>query len=76
LRTSRQGIAQNPNYVYNNADFATIDEIRELFNYANTCFGRVSKNYQSTTSLKIGTSLEPNYWEDNGQVIYQFMSSR
>jgi hypothetical protein len=76
LRTSRQGIAQNPNYVFNAEDFATMDEIRELFNYANTCLGRVSKNYQSTTSLKIGTSLEPNYWEDNGQVIYQFMSSR
>ena len=76
LRTSRQGIAQNPNYVFDNADFAIMDEIRELFNYANACFGRVSKNYQSTSSLKIGTSLEPNYWEDNGQVIYQFMSSR
>jgi hypothetical protein len=76
LRTSRQAIAQNPNYVYDNADFAIIDEIRELFNYANTCFGRVSKNYQSTTSLKIGTTLEPNYWEDNGHIIHQFMSSR
>ena len=76
LRTSRQGIAQNPNYVFNNADFAIMDEIRELFNYANTCFGRVSKNYQSTTSLKIGTSLEPNYWEDNGHIIHQTMSSR
>jgi len=76
LRTSRQRIAQNPNYVYNNADFVIMDEIRELFNYANTCFGRVSKNYQSTTSLKIGTSLEPNYWEDDGQIVYHFMSSR
>lgn len=76
LRTSRQEVAQNPNYVYNNADFTIMDEIRELFNYANKCFERVSKNYQSTTSLKIGTSLEPNYWEDNGHIIYQFMSSR
>lgn len=76
LRTSRATIAQNPNYVFNNNDFTIMDEIRELFNYANKCFERVSKNYQSTTSLKIGTSLEPNYWEDNGQVIYQFMSSR
>jgi hypothetical protein len=76
LRTSRQRIAQNPNYVYDNADFAIIDEIRELFNYANKCFERVSKNYQSTTSLKIGTSLEPNYWEDDGQIVYHFMSSR
>ena len=76
LRTSRATIVQNPNYVFNDQDFATMDEIRELFNYANTCFERVSKNYQSTTSLKIGTSLEPNYWEDNGQVIYQSMSAR
>lgn len=76
LRTSRQGIAQNPNYTLNAEDFAIMDEIRELFNYANACFGRVSKNYQSTTSLKIGTSLEPTYWEDDGQVIYQFTSSR
>jgi hypothetical protein len=76
LRTSRQGIAQNPNYVFDNNDFTIMDEIRELFNYANTCFERVSKNYQSTTSLKIGTSLDPNYWEDNGHVIYQFMASR
>jgi hypothetical protein len=76
LRTSRQGIAQNPNYTFNAEDFVIMDEIRELFNYANACFGRVSKNYQSTTSIKIGTSLEPTYWEDDGQVIYQFTSSR
>jgi hypothetical protein len=76
LRTSRATIAQNLNYVFDNNDFTIMDEIRELFNYANKCFERVSKNYQSTTSLKIGTSLEPNYWEDNGQVIYQFMASR
>jgi hypothetical protein len=76
LRTSRQRIAQNPNYVYNNADFVIMDELRELFNYANKCFERVSKNYQSTTSLKIGTNLEPNYWEDDGQIVYHFMSSR
>jgi hypothetical protein len=76
LRTSRATIAQNPNYIFNNQDFIIMDEIRELFKYANTCFERVSKNYQSTTSLKIGTSLDPNYWENNGQVIYQFMASR
>ena len=76
LRTSRATIAQNPNYIFNNQDFIIMDEIRELFKYANTCFERVSKNYQSTTFLKIGTSLDPNYWEDNGQVIYQFMASR
>ena len=76
LRTSRQQIAQNQNYVYDNDDFAIMDEIRELFNYANKCFERVSKNYQSTTSLKIGTTLEPNYWEDNGHIIHQFMVSR
>jgi hypothetical protein len=76
LRTSRQRIAQNPNYVFDNADFVIMDEIRELFNYANTCLGRVSKNYQSTTSIKIGTSLEPTYWEDDGQIVYHFMSSR
>jgi hypothetical protein len=76
LRTSRATIAQNLNYVFDNNDFTIMDEIRELFNYANTCFERVSKNYQSTTSLKIGTSLDPNYWEDNGHVIYQFMASR
>ena len=76
LRTSRQRIAQNSNYVFDNADFVIMDEIRELFNYANTCLGRVSKNYQSTTSIKIGTSLEPTYWEDDGQIVYHFMSSR
>jgi len=76
LRVSRATIAQNPNYIFNNQDFIIMDEIRELFKYANTCFERVSKNYQSTTSLKIGTSLDPNYWENNGQVIYQFMASR
>ena len=76
LRTSRQRIAQNPNYVFDNADFVIMDEIRELFNYANTCLGRVSKNYQSTTSIKIGTNLEPTYWEDDGQIVYHFMSSR
>ena len=76
LRTSRQGIAQNQNYAFNAEDFVIMDEIRELFSYANVCFGRVSKNYQSTSSLKIGTSLEPTYWEDDGQVIYQFTSSR
>jgi len=74
LRTSRQGIAQNPNYVFNDADFTTMDEVRELFNYANMCLERVSKNYQSTTSLKIGTSLEPNYWEDNGTIIHTLAS--
>jgi hypothetical protein len=74
LRTSRQGIAQNPNYVFNDADFTTMDEVRELFNYANMCLERVSKNYQSTTSLKIGTSLEPNYWEDNGTIIHSLAS--
>jgi hypothetical protein len=76
LRTSRANIAQSLNYVFNNSDFNIMDEIRELFNYANVCFERVSKNYQSTTSLKIGTSLEPNYWEDNGNIIHNFMSSR
>ena len=76
LRTSRQRIAQNSNYVFDNSDFVIMDEIRELFNYANTCLGRVSKNYQSTTSIKIGASLEPNYWEDDGQIVYHFMSSR
>ena len=69
LRASREVIQKNTKYVYDNDDFVILDEIRELFNYANTCFERVSKNYQSTKILKIGTSLEPNYWEDNGIVI-------
>jgi hypothetical protein len=76
LRASRATIAQIPNYIYDNNDFTIMDEIRELFNYANTNLERVSKNYQSTTSLKIGASLDPNYWEDNGQVIYHFMTTR
>jgi hypothetical protein len=76
MQKSTQGIAHNPNYTYTDTDFTIINEIRELFNYANMCFERVSKNYQSTTSLKIGTSLEPNYWEDNGYVITNFMASR
>lgn len=74
LRTSRENIAGNEKYIYNNNDFVILDEIRELFNYANTCFERVSKNYQSTKIVKIGTSLEPNYWEDNGKIIYDYLA--
>ena len=51
-------------------DFAILDEIRELFNYANRCMNVVARTYQSKVTVSIGQSLETKYWEDDGQLIY------
>jgi len=50
-------------------DFEIMDEIRELFNYANRCMNVVARTYQSKVSVILGQTLEPKYWEDNGDVI-------
>jgi hypothetical protein len=55
-------------------DFAILDEIRELFHYANRCISVVAKTYQSKISLTIGGTLEPKYWEDDGQLMYAKMT--
>ena len=50
-------------------DFEIMDEIRELFNYANRCMHVVARTYQSKVSVILGQTLEPKYWEDNGDVV-------
>lgn len=55
-------------------DFAILDEIRELFHYATRCMNVVAKTYQSKISLTIGGTLEPKYWEDDGQLMYAKMT--
>lgn len=55
-------------------DFAILDEIRELFNYANRCMNVVAKTYQSKVTLTVGGTLEPKYWEDDGQLMYAKMT--
>ena len=50
-------------------DFEIMDEIRELFNYANRCMHVVARTYQSKVTVTIGDTLEPKYWEDNGDVV-------
>ena len=51
-------------------DFEIMDEIRELFNYANRCMTVVARTYQSKVTVMIlGQTLEPKYWEDNGDVV-------
>jgi hypothetical protein len=55
-------------------DFAILDEIRELFNYANRCMNVVAKTYQSKVALTVGGTLEPKYWEDDGQLMYAKMT--
>jgi uncharacterized protein YdbL (DUF1318 family) len=51
-------------------DFAILDEIRELFNYANRCMNVVARTYQSKVTVTLGQTLETKYWEDDGQLIY------
>jgi hypothetical protein len=51
-------------------DFAILDEIRELFNYANRCMSVVARTYQSKVTVTLGQTLETKYWEDDGQLIY------
>jgi hypothetical protein len=56
-------------------NFEILEEIRELFRYANGCFARISKNYNSKSVLAIGQELEDKYWEDDGSVIYEQMDN-
>ena len=58
-----------------NEHFEIIEEIRELFRYANGCFARISKNYNSKSVLTIGQELEEKYWEDDGSMIYAQMDN-
>ena len=44
-----------------NEHFEILEEIRELFRYANGCFARISKNYNSKSVLTIGQELEEKY---------------
>ena len=56
-------------------DFEIMDEIRELFNYANRCMTVVARTYQSKVTVMIlGQTLESKYWEDNGDVVYAKMT--
>ena len=55
-------------------DFEIMDEIRELFNYANRCMNVVARTYQSKVTLTIGQTLEQKYWEDNGALMYAKMT--
>jgi hypothetical protein len=55
-------------------DFKILDEIRELFNYANRCLNVVARTYQSKVTVILGHTLEPKYWEDDGKVIHSKMN--
>ena len=55
--------------------FEILEEIRELFKYANGCFARISKNYSSKSVLTIGQELEDKYWVDDGTMIYAQMDN-
>jgi hypothetical protein len=55
-------------------DFEIMDEIRELFNYANRCMNVVARTYQSKVTFTLGRTLEPKYWEDDGTLIYVKMT--
>jgi hypothetical protein len=58
-----------------NEHFEILEEIRELFRYANGCFARISKNYNSKSVLTIGQELEEKYWEDDWSMIYAQMDN-
>jgi hypothetical protein len=55
-------------------DFEIMDEIRELFKYANRCMNVVARTYQSKVTVTIGQTLEPKYWEDDGALMYAKMT--
>jgi hypothetical protein len=55
-------------------DFEILDEIRALFTYANRCMNVVARTYQSKVTVILGNTLEPKYWDDDGQVIYSKMT--
>ena len=54
-------------------DFEIMDEIRELFNYANRCMDIVARTYQSKVTITIGQTLESKYWVDDGKLIHAKM---
>ena len=64
---------QRPYQEVTDHDFEILDEIRELFIYANRCMNVVARTYQSKVTIIIGNTLEPKYWDDDGQVIYAKM---
>lgn len=71
----RQTSANTRNYqTVSSDDFKILDEIRELFNYANRCIAAVNRTYQTKIVLTIGQTLEPTYWEDDGKLIHTKMS--
>jgi hypothetical protein len=55
-------------------DFKILDEIRELFRYANRCMTVVNRTYQTKLNIVVDQTLEPNYWEDDGKIIYTKMT--
>lgn len=55
-------------------DFKILDEIRELFRYANRCMTVVNRTYQTKINIVVDQTLEPNYWEDDGKIIYTKMT--
>ena len=57
-----------------NNDFQILDEIRELFKYANRCMNVVARTYQSKVTVAIGNTLEPRWWDDDGQIIHYKMT--
>ena len=71
----RQINANTRNYkTVSDNDFKILDEIRELFDYANRCIAAVNRTYQTKIVLTIGQTLEPTYWEDDGKLIHTKMS--
>jgi len=65
---------QRPYQEVTDHDFEILDEIRELFIYANRCMNVVARTYQSKVTIILGNTLEPKYWDDDGQVIYTKMT--
>jgi hypothetical protein len=55
-------------------DFKILDEIRELFKYANRCMTVMNRTYQTKVNIVVDQTLEPNYWEDDGKIIYTKMT--
>jgi hypothetical protein len=55
-------------------DFKILDEIRELFKYANRCMTVMCRTYQTKLNIVVDQTLEPNYWEDDGKIIYTKMT--
>jgi hypothetical protein len=64
--------AKRPYLEVTDRDFEILDEIRELFTYANRYMNVVARTYQSKITIII--DIEPKYWDDNGQVMYSKMT--